>query len=277
MNEPKSLNRYEIDRVAENIVELMGSNKRDLPIAIVPVSLSGGATVERSSDAETVIMVKLDKDNIIKRESFDINIGSEAGGQFILKGELETYKWINPVTKKEGQAEIPYIGECDDLKILKAAADCYRYAEALRTLVTSMVCANPAIAKYNLPDTGIVLADKLLNSTGVSATVQSAIGRMYKGEDINKVNSYIRDINKERALVSTRDKTITALAWKFINGTYNIVDIISKNKYIPAVSRIEKTDAAPVTIKHSEVAIKPIDVFTGTVSRNNRITADSII
>lgn len=226
--------------------------------------------VESTDNVDTIYPVSFDakqgKISLIEitpkeNKAIKIDLGSEAtGDHFSVDAHLVTYEWEeeNPVTKatKKRQIKLVNLPNADLPKIFEEAAKFAEIYEAFRKFMIIQIMTRDEVNRLNIPGTGILLADQLTNTDGISKDLDAIIRKVYN-VDQNALNAIVKDYDMVKFSMGVKDKFIAKVN-AALAESFRYLANETKNQSVVQTTSLEKTDVAPSMVKQQDETIRPI-------------------
>lgn len=201
--------------------------------------------------------------DIVPKETkkVSINLGSDAtNDKFELDAHLVTYEWEeeNPVTKatKKRTIKLVNLPNADLSKIFEEAAKFAEIWEAFRKFMIIQIMTRDEVNKLSIPGTGILLADQLTNTDGITKDLDAIIRKVYN-VDASALNALIKDYDMVKFSMGVKDKLLSKTNAAFIESLKYLANV-TKNQSIVKTTTIEKTGIEPSMVKQQDEVIRPI-------------------
>lgn len=167
---------------------------------------------------------------------------------------LGKYEWEEKGKKKSCVLPVvPFLNIEDTLKL---CLKMIQVGEAFRKMLMIQVMTRPEITKLNLPGTGLILADQIVNNEGISADVDAIIKAAYRSESSN-INTLMQAYDKDKFEMKLKDNLLGSIEVNMTKFVEKLVEILKKNVSIEEAS-LKPTGVAPVISKVEAESINPI-------------------
>lgn len=189
-----------------------------------------------------------------------IKLGSaETGDLFEVNVVMVTYEWEEKLpngTTKKRTIKLPNMPNLDMSTIFTEGAKLIEIAEGLRKFLILQIMTRDEITRLNIPGTGILLADQLTNSDGISKDLDALIKKVYN-VDSAALNNIVRNYDMMKFGMGVKDKLASKMALSFVESLKFLAEAVKQNSTVQAV-QLEKTGVDPSMVKQQDESIRAI-------------------
>lgn len=171
---------------------------------------------------------------------------SDSQGDVVLnfKGILSTYEAI--VNGEKTKLKLPVLPALPPDQLLELGADIIEYAEALRTMIIQGLMTMPAYRVLDSESVSIILADRLLETGGMSLKIENILKNKY-GKSSPEARKELDQYANSKITAPMLDKTICVTLDMFVKQFRKHADALRKSQNMVSTPKVQENGIAPVT------------------------------